>query len=154
MDWNFLHFSLYTWRKNKITLCSLCPLRSGGGGAKGRYECNFLGAAPPLGGPKNVINKLSNNRYQTSRQKVDNAGTYIRFNLITLAFSVSRLMTSGTIEEKIYHRQIYKQFLVNRVLKDPKQRRFFKERPRKVDFILLFVTFSRGFEFSLLFQIE
>ena len=37
-----------------------------------------------------------------------------------------RLMTSGTIEEKIYHRQIYKQFLVNRVLKDPKQRRFFK----------------------------
>lgn len=39
---------------------------------------------------------------------------------------VFRLMTSGTIEEKIYHRQIYKQFLVNRVLKDPKQRRFFK----------------------------
>ena len=35
-------------------------------------------------------------------------------------------MTAGTIEEKIYHRQIFKQFLVNRVLKDPKQRRFFK----------------------------
>ena len=33
---------------------------------------------------------------------------------------------SGTIEEKIYHRQIFKQFLTNRVLKDPKQRRLFK----------------------------
>lgn len=32
----------------------------------------------------------------------------------------------GTIEEKIYHRQIFKQYLTNRVLKDPKQRRFFK----------------------------
>ena len=37
-----------------------------------------------------------------------------------------RLLTSGTIEEKIYHRQIFKQFLTNRVLKDPRQRRFFK----------------------------
>lgn len=35
-------------------------------------------------------------------------------------------MTAGTIEEKIYHRQIFKQFLTNRVLKDPKQQRFFK----------------------------
>ncbi len=40
--------------------------------------------------------------------------------------TIYRLMTSGTIEEKIYHRQIFKQFLVNRVLKDPKQKRFFK----------------------------
>ncbi|QQP35453.1 DNA excision repair protein ERCC6like, partial [Caligus rogercresseyi] len=40
--------------------------------------------------------------------------------------TVYRLITSGTIEEKIYHRQIFKQFLVNRVLKDPRQRRFFK----------------------------
>ena len=37
-----------------------------------------------------------------------------------------RLLTSGTIEEKIYHRQIFKQLLVNRVLKDPTQRRIFK----------------------------
>ena len=36
------------------------------------------------------------------------------------------MLTSGTIEEKIYHRQIFKQYLTNRVLKDPKQRRFFK----------------------------
>ena len=39
--------------------------------------------------------------------------------------TVYRLMTSGTIEEKIYHRQIYKQFLTNKILKDPKQKRFF-----------------------------
>ncbi|KAI8060927.1 SNF2 family N-terminal domain-containing protein [Gongronella butleri] len=39
--------------------------------------------------------------------------------------TIYRLMTSGTIEEKIYHRQIYKQFLTNKILKDPKQRRFF-----------------------------
>lgn len=40
--------------------------------------------------------------------------------------TIYRLLTSGTIEEKIYHRQIFKQYLTNRVLKDPKQRRFFK----------------------------
>jgi DNA excision repair protein ERCC-6 len=41
--------------------------------------------------------------------------------------TVYRLMTSGTIEEKMYHRQIFKQFLTNKVLKDPRQRRFFKQ---------------------------
>ncbi|KAK9454112.1 SNF2 family N-terminal domain-containing protein [Dipodascopsis uninucleata] len=40
--------------------------------------------------------------------------------------AIYRLMTSGTIEEKIYHRQIFKQYLTNKILKDPKQRRFFK----------------------------
>ncbi|XP_059482382.1 DNA excision repair protein ERCC-6-like [Neocloeon triangulifer] len=40
--------------------------------------------------------------------------------------TVYRLVTTGTIEEKIYHRQIFKQFLTNKVLKNPKQRRFFK----------------------------
>ncbi|EEB13301.1 DNA repair and recombination protein RAD26, putative [Pediculus humanus corporis] len=40
--------------------------------------------------------------------------------------TIYRLVTSGTIEEKIYHRQIFKQFLTNKVLKDPSQRRFFK----------------------------
>ena len=40
--------------------------------------------------------------------------------------TIYRLLTSGTIEEKIYHRQIFKQLLVNRVLKDPTQRRIFK----------------------------
>lgn len=40
--------------------------------------------------------------------------------------SIYRLMTAGTIEEKIYHRQIFKTFLTNKILKDPKQKRFFK----------------------------
>lgn len=40
--------------------------------------------------------------------------------------TIYRLLTSATIEEKIYHRQIFKQLLVNRVLKDPTQRRIFK----------------------------
>lgn len=40
--------------------------------------------------------------------------------------TIYRLITAGTIEEKIYHRQIFKQFLSNKILKDPKQRRFFK----------------------------
>ncbi|KAJ1923164.1 DNA repair protein rhp26 [Tieghemiomyces parasiticus] len=42
------------------------------------------------------------------------------------AVAIYRLMTAGTIEEKIYHRQIYKQFLTSKILKDPKQKRFFK----------------------------
>ena len=40
--------------------------------------------------------------------------------------SIYRLMVSGSIEEKIYHRQIFKQFLTNKILADPKQKRFFK----------------------------
>jgi len=46
----------------------------------------------------------------------------IQTEIILIVF-LCRLVTTGTIEEKIYHRQIFKQFLVNRVLKDPKQRR-------------------------------
>lgn len=39
---------------------------------------------------------------------------------------IYRLMIMGSIEEKIYHRQIFKTFLTNKILKDPKQRKFFK----------------------------
>jgi DNA excision repair protein ERCC-6 len=46
----------------------------------------------------------------------------------TREVTVYRLVTAGTIEEKVYHRQIYKQHLTNKVLSDPKQRRFFKNR--------------------------
>ncbi|KAF9918624.1 hypothetical protein FBU30_000124 [Linnemannia zychae] len=46
----------------------------------------------------------------------------------TRSVTIYRLMTSGTVEEKIYHRQIFKQFLTNKILKDPKQRRFFKSQ--------------------------
>ncbi|OUM55397.1 hypothetical protein BVG19_g4927 [[Candida] boidinii] len=40
--------------------------------------------------------------------------------------TIYRLMIAGSIEEKIYHRQIFKQFLTNKILKDPQQKRFFK----------------------------
>jgi DNA excision repair protein ERCC-6 len=46
------------------------------------------------------------------------------------------LITRGTIEEKVYHRQIYKHFLTNKILKNPQQRRFFKARDMKDLFIL------------------
>lgn len=39
---------------------------------------------------------------------------------------ILRLITAGTIEEKIYHRQIFKQYLTQRILEDPKQTRFFR----------------------------
>ncbi|KAL6940118.1 hypothetical protein ACO0QE_004007 [Hanseniaspora vineae] len=44
----------------------------------------------------------------------------------TKEVTIYRLMISGSIEEKIYHRQIFKQFLTNKILKDPNQKRFFK----------------------------
>ncbi|XP_062191037.1 DNA excision repair protein CSB [Phragmites australis] len=50
--------------------------------------------------------------------------------------TVYRLITRGTIEEKVYHRQIYKHFLTNKVLKNPQQRRFFKARDMKDLFTL------------------
>lgn len=53
--------------------------------------------------------------------------------------TIYRLITSGTIEEKMYHRQIFKQFLTNRVLKDPRQKRFFKSN----DLLELF-SFNEG----------
>ncbi|XP_018339154.1 PREDICTED: DNA excision repair protein ERCC-6-like [Trachymyrmex septentrionalis] len=40
--------------------------------------------------------------------------------------TVYRLITAGTIEEKIYHRQIFKLLLSNKVLDEPRQRRLFK----------------------------
>lgn len=50
--------------------------------------------------------------------------------------TVYRLITRGTIEEKIYHRQIYKHFLTSKILKNPQQRRFFKARDMKDLFTL------------------
>jgi len=42
--------------------------------------------------------------------------------------TVYRLITAGTIEEKIYHRQIFKTAVTNQVLQDPKQRRLFSQK--------------------------
>merc|ERR1719183_1260388 len=40
--------------------------------------------------------------------------------------AVYRLVLTGTLEEKIYQRQVYKHFLAQKVLNDPRQRQFFK----------------------------
>lgn len=50
--------------------------------------------------------------------------------------TIYRLITRGTIEEKVYHRQIYKHFLTNKILKNPRQRRFFKSRDMRDLFTL------------------
>lgn len=42
--------------------------------------------------------------------------------------TIYRLIVAGTIEEKIYQRQIFKTALSNKVLQDPKQRRLFSQR--------------------------
>ncbi|KAM9477156.1 DNA excision repair protein ERCC-6 isoform 2-T2 [Clarias gariepinus] len=65
--------------------------------------------------------------------------------------TVYRLLTAGTIEEKIYHRQIFKQFLTNRVLKDPKQRRFFKSNDIYELFTFSNPDGSQGTETSAIF---
>ncbi|KAG9470575.1 hypothetical protein GDO78_017340 [Eleutherodactylus coqui] len=65
--------------------------------------------------------------------------------------TVYRLLTAGTIEEKIYHRQIFKQFLTNRVLKDPKQRRFFKSNDLYELFTLSSPDSNQGTETSAIF---
>ncbi|KAL9644502.1 hypothetical protein ABK040_009366 [Willaertia magna] len=60
----------------------------------------------------------------------------------TKAVTVYRLMTSGTVEEKMYHRQIFKQFLSNKILKDPRQKRFFKSNE-------LYELFKLGSEYDV-----
>ncbi|XP_070798977.1 DNA excision repair protein ERCC-6 isoform X1 [Pituophis catenifer annectens] len=69
----------------------------------------------------------------------------------TREVTVYRLLTAGTIEEKIYHRQIFKQFLTNRILKDPKQRRFFKSNDLYELFTLSTPDGAQGTETSAIF---
>ena len=58
------------------------------------------------------------------------------WRVVLTSCTVRVLATRGTIEEKVYHRQIYKHFLTNKVLKNPQQKRFFKARDMKDLFIL------------------
>ena len=52
------------------------------------------------------------------------------------AVTIYRLVTTGTIEEKIYQRQIFKTAITNRVLQDPKQKRLFSSGELKELFTL------------------
>jgi DNA excision repair protein ERCC-6 len=69
----------------------------------------------------------------------------------TKPVTVYRLLTAGTIEEKIYHRQIFKQYLTNRILKDPRQRRLFKSNDLMDLFTLGSDSVSTTTETSALF---
>ena len=65
------------------------------------------------------------------RSKCRDMATAYRFFIIYLQekdVTIYRLITAGTIEEKIYQRQIFKTALSNKVLQDPKQRRLFSQR--------------------------
>ena len=64
--------------------------------------------------------------------------------------AVYRLITSGTIEEKIYHRQVYKHFLTDRVLQDPRQKRYFKARDLS-DLFTLGEEYAEGTETGEIF---
>uniref|UniRef100_A0A7S3YR85 Helicase C-terminal domain-containing protein n=2 Tax=Lotharella globosa TaxID=91324 RepID=A0A7S3YR85_9EUKA len=48
---------------------------------------------------------------------------------------VYRLITRGTIEEKVYHRQIHKEFLTSKILANPNQKRFFSRGDLKDLFV-------------------
>lgn len=50
--------------------------------------------------------------------------------------TIYRLITAGTVEEKIYQRQIFKTALSNKILQDPRQRRLFSHRDLKDLFTL------------------
>ncbi|KAL4452053.1 hypothetical protein ABPG75_007715 [Micractinium tetrahymenae] len=63
---------------------------------------------------------------------------------------IYRLITSGTIEEKVYHRQVYKHFLTDKVLRDPRQRRFFKAKDL-TDLFTLGDEYADGTETASLF---
>ncbi|KAK1266905.1 Chromatin structure-remodeling complex protein SYD [Acorus gramineus] len=65
---------------------------------------------------------------------------------------IYRLITRGTIEEKVYHRQIYKHFLTNKILKNPQQKRFFKARDLRDLFTLQDDTLDSSTETSNIFS--
>ncbi|KAI5794402.1 SNF2 family N-terminal domain-containing protein [Peziza echinospora] len=65
---------------------------------------------------------------------------------------IYRLLMAGTIEEKIYHRQIFKQFLSDKVLTDPRQNQFFKSKDLHDLFSLTEATATLGTETGKLFK--
>ena len=61
------------------------------------------------------------------------------------------MILSGTIEEKVYHRQVYKQFMTDKVLKDPRQKRFFKAKDLS-DLFTLGDEYAEGTETAAIFS--
>lgn len=69
----------------------------------------------------------------------------------TKEVTIYRLIVSGTIEEKVYHRQVYKQFLTEKVLRDPRQKRFFKAKDLS-DLFTLGDEYAEGTETAAIFS--
>lgn len=61
---------------------------------------------------------------QSDAQARERAWRFGQKNPVT----VYRLITAGTIEEKIYQRQIFKTAIANQVLQDPRQKRMFSQK--------------------------
>jgi DNA excision repair protein ERCC-6 len=91
--------------------CMLCTTRTGGVGLN-------------LTGANRVILYDPDFNPQTDAQARERAWRFGQSREVT----VYRLITAGTVEEKIYQRQIFKTALTNSVLQDPRQRRLFSQR--------------------------
>lgn len=107
--------------------CMLCTTRTGGVGLN-------------LTGANRIILYDPDFNPQTDAQARERAWRFGQQREV----AVYRLITAGTIEEKIYQRQIFKTALSNAVLQDPRQRRLFSQRDLKDLFTLKADTGSVG----------
>jgi DNA excision repair protein ERCC-6 len=97
----------------------LCTTRTGGVGLN-------------LTGANRIIIYSPDWNPQTDAQARERAWRFGQEREVT----VYRLITAGTVEEKIYQRQIFKTALSNKILQDPRQRRLFSQRDLKDLFTL------------------
>lgn len=108
-----------TFNNDDSYFCMLCTTRTGGVGLN-------------LTGANRIILYDPDFNPQTDAQARERAWRFGQEREVT----VYRLISAGTVEEKIYHRQIFKTALSNSVLQDPRQRRLFSQRDLKDLFTL------------------
>ena len=112
---------------NSKVFCIICTTRTGGVGM------SFVGA-------DRVVLYDPDWNPQTDAQARERAWRLGQTRPVT----VYRFVCAGTIEEKIYHRQIFKQALTNKILQDPKQRRLFSQSELADLFTLGTAAYPRG----------
>lgn len=100
-----------TFNTDTSYFCMLCTTRTGGVGLN-------------LTGANRILLYDPDFNPQTDAQARERAWRFGQSREVT----VYRLITAGTVEEKIYQRQIFKTALTNSVLQDPRQRRLFSQR--------------------------
>lgn len=108
-----------TFNTDTSFFCMLCTTRTGGVGLN-------------LTGANRILLYDPDFNPQTDAQARERAWRFGQSREVT----VYRLITAGTVEEKIYQRQIFKTALTNSVLQDPRQRRLFSQRDLKDLFTL------------------